>query len=87
MKKSVIYNNRILQAIIAIVFSVLFIFIALNPSVAYAADDDATHIGQVMNLLSYGSNEVDESSNETAGYLEWAASGDRSGVYLLEHII
>lgn len=81
MKKSIICNTRILQAILAIVFSILFIFITLNPSVAYASDDDETHIGQVMNLMSYGSNEADESSNEQAGYLYWAASGDRCGVY------
>lgn len=56
-----------------------------NPLQAYA-DDDAS-IGQVMNLKVmdlnlYGSNETDESSNEQASYLYWAASGERSGIML-----
>ena len=37
-------------------------------------------MGYVINLGSYGSNEFDESSEQEAGYLYWAASGDRCGV-------
>lgn len=51
-----------------------------NPLQAYADDD--VSIGQVMNLSSYSSNETDESSNEQASYLYWAASGERSGIML-----
>ena len=45
---------------------------------AYA--DTTTTIGQTMNLDSYSANEDDESTNEQAGYLYWAASSRRCGV-------
>lgn len=60
---------------------ILFIFTALNisiPLTAYA--DTTTTIGQTMNLDSYSANEDDESTNEQAGYLYWAASSKRCGV-------
>ena len=60
---------------------ILFIFTALNisiPLTAYA--DTTTTIGQTMNLDSYSANEDDESTNEQAGYLYWAASSRRCGV-------
>ncbi len=63
------------------IFSILFIFTALNisiPLTAYA--DTTTTIGQTMNLDSYSANEDDESTNEQAGYLYWAASSRRCGV-------
>ncbi len=71
-------RRNIIKAIAVFIFFIaLFMF---NPLQAYADDD--VSIGQVMNLASYGSNETDESSEEQAGYLYWAASGDRSGIML-----
>lgn len=82
MKKLITSNNKIKYTLLSILFSVLFIFTALNisiPLTAYAEDD--VSIGQVLNLGSSSANEEDESSNEQAGYLYWAASGNRSGIY------
>lgn len=82
MEKSITNNTKIKYTLLSILFSILFIFTALNistPLTAYA--DTTTTIGQTVNLGSYSANEDDESSNETAGYLYWAASGDRSGIY------
>lgn len=82
-------NKRIIQSFIKEVFFLWFIFTALfvSKSISVYADDD-THIGQVMNLSSYGSNETDESSNEQAGYLYWAASPNRCGVmyYVIDDV-
>ena len=83
MKKSITNNKKIKYTLLSILFSILFIFTALNisnPITAYA-DDDTPQIGQVLNLSQFSANETDESSNETAGYLFWAASGKRSGIY------
>ena len=83
MKKSITNNKKIKYTLLSILFSILFIFTALNisdPITAYA-DDDTPQIGQVLNLSQFSANETDESSNETAGYLYWAASGKRSGIY------
>lgn len=82
MKKSIPSNNKIKYTLLSILFSILFIFTALNISstlTAYAEDD--VSIGQTLNLGSFSANETDESSNEQAGYLYWAASGERSGIY------
>lgn len=69
MKKIFTSNPKIFQTILCLIFSLLFIFTALNisnPITAYAEDD--VSIGQVLNLGSYSANETDESSNEQAGY-------------------
>jgi len=81
MEKSITSNNKISYTILCMIFSILFIFTALNisiPLTAYA--DTTTTIGQTMNLDSYSANEDDESTNEQAGYLYWAASSRRCGV-------
>ena len=83
MEKHILIKQNIIKAIVVFVFFIaIFMF---KPLQAYADDD--VSIGQVMNLKVmdlnlYGSNETDESSNEQASYLYWAASGERSGVML-----
>lgn len=89
MEKQSASNHKISRTIICMIFSILFIFTALNiPITAYArytegidGSGSGTSLGQVLNLSTYSANETDESSNETAGYLYWAASGERSGIY------
>lgn len=84
MEKQRTSNNKISYTILCMIFSILFIFTALfisKPISAYAAGDSGASLGQVLNLGSFSANETDESSNETAGYLYWAASGERSGIY------
>lgn len=90
MKKSIANNSKISQALLAMIFSILFIFTALsNPIEANAAPlvhpvaeggGADVSIPYVINLNMYESNEEDESTNDTAGYLSYAASGDRCGV-------
>lgn len=83
MEKRILIKRNIIKAIVVFVFFIaIFMF---KPLQAYADDD--VSIGQVMNLKVmdlnlYGSNETDESSNEQASYLYWAASGERSGIML-----
>lgn len=78
MEKRILIKRNIIKAIVVIIFFIaIFMF---KPLQAYADDD--VSIGQVMNLNSYSSNETDESSNEQASYLYWAASGERSGIML-----
>lgn len=78
MEKHILIKRNIIKAIVMFVFFIaIFMF---TPLQAYADDD--VSIGQMMNLSSYSSNETDESSNEQASYLYWAASGERSGVML-----
>lgn len=78
MEKRILIKRNIIKAIVVFVFFIaIFMF---KPLQAYADDD--VSIGQVMNLSSYSSNETDESSNEQASYLYWAASGERSGIML-----
>lgn len=78
MEKRILIKRNIIKAIAVFVFFIaIFMF---KPLQAYADDD--VSIGQVMNLSSYSSNETDESSNEQASYLYWAASGERSGIML-----
>ena len=78
MEKRILIKQNIIKAIVVFVFFIaIFMF---KPLQAYADDD--VSIGQVMNLSSYSSNETDESSNEQASYLYWAASGERSGIML-----
>lgn len=89
MEKQSASNHKISHAILCVIFSIMFIFTALNiPITAYArqaegidGSDSGASLGQVLNLSTYSANEADESSNETAGYLYWAASGERSGIY------
>lgn len=78
MEKRILIKRNIIKAIVVFIFFIaIFMF---KPLQAYADDD--VSIGQVMNLSSYSSNETDESSNEQASYLYWAASGERSGIML-----
>lgn len=89
MEKQSASNHKISHTILCMIFSILFIFTALNiPITAYArytegidGSGSGASLGQVLNLSTYSDNETDESSNETAGYLYWAASGERSGIY------
>lgn len=79
MEKQRTRNNKISYTILCMIFSIMFILTALNfPTPAYAEE---TSLGQTLNLGSFSANETDESSNEQAGYLYWAASGERSGIY------
>ena len=81
MEKQSASSIRKTHFIVSMLFIILFIFVALkisNPLIAYA--DTTTNIGQTMNLDSYSANEDDESTNEQAGYLYWAASSKRCGV-------
>lgn len=79
MEKQRTSNPKISYTILCMIFSIMFILTALNfPAPAYAEE---TSLGQVLNLGSFSANETDESSNEQAGYLYWAASGERSGIY------
>ena len=83
MEKQRTSNNKISYTILCMIFSILFIFTALfisKPISAYAAGDSGSGLGQTMNLDSYSANEDDESTNEQAGYLYWAASSKRCGV-------
>ena len=83
MEKQSANNSKIKYFLLSILFSILFIFTALfisKPISAYAAGDSGTSLGQIMNLDSYSANEDDESTNEQAGYLYWAASSKRCGV-------
>ena len=89
MEKQSASKRKISYTILCMIFSILFIFTALNiPITAYArytegidGSGSGASLGQVLNLSTYSANETDESSNETAGYLYWAASGERSGIY------
>ena len=83
MEKQSASNHKISHTILCMIFSILFIFTALfisKPISAYAAGDSGSGLGQTMNLDSYSANEDDESTNEQAGYLYWAASSKRCGV-------
>lgn len=80
MMQKVISNSKIKYTIMCMLFSLLFIFMALSQPLKVYADEDGGSITQLPNLTMYSSNETDESSNETAGYLFWAASGQRTGV-------
>jgi hypothetical protein len=83
MEKHILIKRNVIKAIVVFVFFIaIFMF---KPLQAYADDD--VSIGQTMNLKVmdlnlYDSNETDESSNEQASYLYWAASGERSGIML-----
>lgn len=73
-------NGRIFHSISYPIVFILFILTAVfleHPHIVHA---EGMNIGQVSNISSYGTNEADESSNEQAGYLYWAASGERCGV-------
>lgn len=83
MEKQSASNRKISRTIPCMIFSILFIFTALfisKPITANAAGDSGSGLGQIMNLDSYSANEDDESTNEQAGYLYWAASSKRCGV-------
>lgn len=83
MEKQSASSIRKVYFLVGLLFTILFIFTALfisQPISAYAAGDSGTSLGQIMNLDSYSANEDDESTNEQAGYLYWAASSKRCGV-------
>lgn len=74
MEKQSASNRKIKYTLLSILFSILFIFTALNiPITAYArytegidGSGSGASLGQVLNLSTYSANEIDESSNETA---------------------
>lgn len=83
MEKQSAGNIRKTHFLVGMLFTILFIFTALfisKPIPVYAASDSGAGLGQKMNLDSYSANEDDESTNEQAGYLYWAASSKRCGV-------
>lgn len=83
MEKQSAGSIRKTHYLVGMLFTILFIFTALfisKPIPVYAASDSGTSLGQIMNLDSYSANEDDESTNEQAGYLYWAASSKRCGV-------
>lgn len=83
MEKQSAGSIRKTHFLVGMLFTILFIFTALfisKPISAYAASDSGAGLGQKMNLDSYSANEDDESTNEQAGYLYWAASSKRCGV-------
>ena len=80
MMQKVISNSKIKYTIMCMLFSLLFIFMAMSQPLKVHASEEGGSITQLPNLTMYSSNETDESSNETAGYLFWAASGKRTGV-------
>lgn len=83
MEKQSASSIRKVYFLVGLLFTILFIFTALfisKPIPVYAAGDSGTSLGQIMNLDSYSANEDDESTNEQAGYLYWAASSKRCGV-------
>lgn len=83
MEKQSAGSIRKTHFLVGLLFTILFIFTAMfisKPIPVYAAGDSGTSLGQIMNLDSYSANEDDESTNEQAGYLYWAASSKRCGV-------
>lgn len=83
MEKQSASSIRKVYFLVGLLFTILFIFTAMfisKPIPVYAAGDSGTSLGQIMNLDSYSANEDDESTNEQAGYLYWAASSKRCGV-------
>lgn len=83
MEKQSASSIRKVYFLVGLLFTILFIFTAMfisKPIPVYAAGDSGTSLGQTMNLDSYSANEDDESTNEQAGYLYWAASSKRCGV-------
>ena len=83
MEKQSAGSIRKTHFLVGMLFTILFIFTAMfisKPIPVYAAGDSGTSLGQIMNLDSYSANEDDESTNEQAGYLYWAASSKRCGV-------
>jgi hypothetical protein len=79
-------NSKIKYPLLSILFIILFILTALqfhHPTAVYATeDDDVSSIKAEVNTTSFSSNETDQAGEDTAGYLYWAASGDRSGIEL-----
>ena len=83
MEKQSASSIRKTHFLVGMLFTILCIFTALfisKPIPVYAAGDSGAGLGQKMNLDSYSANEDDESTNEQAGYLYWAASSKRCGV-------
>jgi hypothetical protein len=71
-------NSKIKNLFLIILLSILFTITAISlqhPTVAHATEINAT-----VNSKQFDSNETDESANDTAGYLYWAASSQRSGI-------
>lgn len=79
MKKSITSNPKLKYSLLGILFSILFIFTALNishPITVYA--DDNGILQSTSNGKAVNGTEVDSTS--TANYLFWAASSERTGI-------
>lgn len=79
MKKSITSNPKLKYSLLSILFSILFIFTALNISNPITVYADASSILQsTSNGKAVNGTEVDSTS--TANYLFWAASSERTGI-------
>lgn len=79
MKKIFTSNHKIKYTLLSILFSIMFIFTALNisnPITVYA--DDSSILQSTSNGKAVNGTEVDSTS--TANYLFWAASSERTGI-------
>lgn len=86
MKKSITNNPKIKCILLSILFSILFIFTALNISNPITVYADASSILQpTSNGKAVNGTEVDSTS--TANYLFWAASSERTGIlfYIIDN--
>lgn len=80
MEKKFASNIKISHALLATIFSILFIFTAIaNPLIAHAEEDSGATITQIPNINSRDANVDDVSTDQQAGYLYYAASGTRCG--------
>lgn len=79
MKKIFTSNSKLKCSLLSILFSILFIFTALNISNPITVYADANSILQsTSNGKAVNGTEVDSTS--TANYLFWAASSERTGI-------
>ena len=79
MKKIFTSNSKLKCSLLSILFSILFIFTALNISNPITVYADANSILQsASNGKNVNGTEVDSTS--TANYLFWAASSERTGI-------
>lgn len=86
MKKSITNNPKIKYSLLSILFSILFIFTALNISNPITVYADASSILQsTSNGKAVNGQEIDSTS--TANYLFWAASSERTGIlfYIIDN--
>ena len=86
MEKSIASNSKLKYILLSILFSILFIFTALNISNPITVYADASSILQsTSNGKAVNGTEVDSTS--TAGNLFWAASSERTGIlfYIIDN--